>query len=94
MNYEHFIGQKAITSQQSGFDPDESTYPAETKDHQRVSVTWACRRGCAALFFDTGLGKTLTQTIWADQVVNHTGGCVLILAPLAVSHQTIREGQK
>lgn len=94
MNYSNFIGQKAIQAQQSGFEPDESTYPAATKDHQRVSVTWACKRGSAALFFDTGLGKTLTQTIWADQVVNHTGGCVLILAPLAVSHQTIREGEK
>jgi hypothetical protein len=94
MSYHSFIQSKSLETITSGFDPDESSYPAETKEHQRAAVTWACRRGRSAIFFDTGLGKTLTQTIWADQVTRMTGGSVLILAPLAVSHQTVREGSK
>ena len=94
MIYDDFIAEKKIENINAGFTPDESTYPADIKDHQRVSVTWACKRGRAALFFDTGLGKTLSQLTWADQVAKYTGGIVLILAPLAVSHQTVREGEK
>jgi superfamily II DNA or RNA helicase len=57
---------------------------------QRDIVKWALRRGRAALFADCGLGKTPMQLSWADQVP----GRVLILAPLAVAQQTVREGQK
>lgn len=94
MSYSEFIDSKQYADIESGFTPDESLYNANIKDHQRVSVTWACKRGRAALFFDTGLGKTLSQLTWAEQVANKTGLPVLILAPLAVSHQTIREGKK
>lgn len=94
MNYKSFIDGKEFSQINSGFDPDESLYPSGIKDHQRASVTWACRRGRAALFFDTGLGKTLAQLTWAEQVYMKTNQPVLILAPLAVSHQTVREGEK
>jgi len=92
--YDKFIEKKQTESINSGFDPDESFYPLGIKDHQSVSVTWACKRGRAALFFDTGLGKTLAQLAWAEQVYMKTDKPVLILAPLAVSHQTVREGDK
>ena len=92
MTYTTFLKDKESEDIPVGFDPDESIYPVNIKDHQRVSVTWACKRGRSALFFDTGLGKTLAQLTWAHQVVNHTDGIVLILAPLAVAHQTVREG--
>lgn len=94
MSYAAFIENKQFCDLQAGFEPDETAYPFGIKDHQRVSVTWACRRGRAALFFGTGLGKTLSQVTWAERVVWHVGGAVLILAPLAVSHQTIREAEK
>lgn len=94
MSYQEFIELKKTSLIESGFEPVEGFYPQTIKDHQKVSVSWACRRGRAALFFDTGLGKTLSQLAWADQVVHHTGGKVLVLAPLAVSHQTVREGAK
>lgn len=94
MDYCKFVETKQLADIDSGFDAYEPRYPDQIKDHQRVSVTWACKRGRAALFFDTGLGKTLAQLTWADQVVSYTGGMVLILAPLAVSHQTVREGDK
>lgn len=63
-------------------------------DYQRDITAWAASRGRAAIFADTGLGKTIMQLTWADQVAKHTGQPVLILAPLAVSDQTIAEGVK
>jgi hypothetical protein len=61
-------------------------------DHQRALVRWACTRGRAAIFADTGLGKSRMQLAWAEAVRLHTGKPVLILAPLAVAPQTAAEG--
>ena len=94
MIYEQFIQNKSIAALNIGFKADENTYPKMIKDHQRVGVTWALKRGRAALFFDTGLGKTLSQLTWGDQVARKTGKPVLLLAPLAVSKQTLREAEK
>lgn len=58
---------------------------------QRDVVRWALRRGRAAVFADCGMGKTLMQLAWADDVRRTTRGRVLILAPLAVAQQTVRE---
>nr|WP_246736445.1 DEAD/DEAH box helicase [Enterovirga sp. DB1703] len=57
-------------------------------------VAWALRRGRAALFAGTGLGKTLMQLSWADAVERHTGRPVLILTPLAVAQQTVQEAAR
>lgn len=61
-------------------------------DHQRDLVAWALGRARAAIFADTGLGKTLMQMSWADVVAQR--GRVLVLAPLAVAEQTVREARK
>lgn len=61
---------------------------------QRDITAWALRRGRAALFAGTGLGKSFMELAWADAVAKHTGKPVLIFAPLAVSQQHIREAQK
>lgn len=92
MNYADFIKQKQFKSESHGFDAALNAYPMF--DYQRDIVQWACSRGRAAIFADTGLGKTLMQLAWSDQVAKHTGEPVLILAPLAVSEQTISEGKK
>lgn len=62
-------------------------------EHQRMIIEWATRMGRACVFADTGLGKTIIQLEWARQVANHTLGKVLILTPLAVREQTIREAK-
>ncbi len=54
-------------------------------------VRWAVRKGRAALFADTGLGKTFMQLEWARLV---TDGPVLFVAPLSVARQTVREAAK
>lgn len=58
--------------------------------HQRALIEWALRKGRAALFADTGLGKTVMQLEWARNVA--TEGRVLVVAPLAVCEQTVAEG--
>ena len=61
---------------------------------QREIVEWALDRERCAIFADTGLGKAIMQLKWAHATQRHTGGRVLILAPLAVARQTEREAQK
>ena len=92
MNYQEFISAKAFRHVEAGFDVAELPYPLF--DYQAPIVKWALKRGKAAIFADTGLGKTIMQLAWADQVAKHTGRPVLIMAPLAVSNQTIEEGAK
>lgn len=90
MDYETFVKQKRRIEVATGHNPGDLN--EHLFDFQHAIVTWAVRRGRAAIFADTGLGKTLMQLSWADEVASHTGGIVLILAPLAVSEQTIEQG--
>jgi hypothetical protein len=91
-SYEQFLDAKTHLGAEHGFDPrwmPDSLFP-----FQRALVEWACRKGRAAIFADCGLGKTPMQLAWAENVARKTGGRVLILTPLAVAFQTVREGQK
>lgn len=91
MSYHDFIAQKLSsappTGIRSGFSVPSSLFP-----HQSALTAWAIRRGRAAIFADTGLGKSRMQLAWADAVRRHTKRPVLILAPLAVAQQTADEG--
>jgi DNA modification methylase len=91
-SYTQFIKRKASEDVVSGFDPVDMG--AHLFDFQSAIVEWACKRGRAAIFADTGLGKTAMQTEWARQVAEHTGGTVLIVAPLCVAQQTTEEAAK
>ena len=91
-NYHEFLKSKRLVVKPSGFEPDgisEILFP-----FQKDIVRWACKKGKAAIFAGTGLGKTGMQLEWAHQVHQHTGADVLVLAPLAVAEQTAREGEK
>lgn len=89
-DYAGFIGAKFRAHKPSGFMYEDRGLPMFP--HQVDLVRWATRRGRCAIFADTGLGKTRMQLAWADAVVRHAGGDVLILAPLAVAEQTAEEG--
>jgi len=93
MQYDEFLEGKAVKSQSVGIDA-ESDPGGILFDFQRDIVRWALRRGRAAIFADCGLGKTPMQLEWARTVAAEECGCVLILAPLAVAQQTVREGEK
>jgi DNA modification methylase len=93
-DYEQFIGSKRILIEAAGFDVPDKDINQKLFEFQRDIVRWALRLGKAALFEDCGLGKTPQQLEWARLVSMYTGKPVLILAPLAVSRQTQREGIK
>lgn len=93
-DYKDFLAAKALRVSESGFDISEQKLNQMLFPFQRAIVRWALKIGRAAIFADCGLGKTPMQLEWAHQVCEHTAGNVLILAPLAVSHQTQREADK
>lgn len=90
--YEAFLERKTQLGGDHGFEP--VAMPSFLFPFQRALVEWAIRKGRAAIFADCGLGKTPMQLVWADNVVRHSNKPVLILSPLAVSSQTVREGEK
>src|SRR3990167_4170660 len=92
--YAAFLDRKRIADDPSGFDVPEDRINGQLFGFQRDIVAWALGRGRAAIFADCGLGKTPVQLEWAKHVHERTGKDVLILAPLAVAEQTVREGEK
>lgn len=90
-DYNEFVRTKLSVVAPTGLStfsmPPDVMFP-----HQAALTAWGLRRGRAAIFADTGLGKSRMQISWADAVLKATGKHVLILAPLAVASQTVAEG--
>lgn len=91
-SYHTFIAGKTHEGAMCGFDP--VFIPKMLHPFQEYLCDWSIRKGRGALFADCGLGKTAIQLTWAHNVARHTKRPVLVLTPLAVSSQTIREGEK
>ena len=92
MKYKTFLADKLKSNKQSGFTP--TFIPDYLFDFQKQLVEWAVENGRCALFEDCGLGKTVQQLVWAENVVRHTNKPVLLVTPLAVGAQTIDESDK
>lgn len=92
MEYIEFLESKRHSIGEFGF--DATFIPDIAFDFQKYVIEKAVRKGRIAVFLDTGLGKTLVQLSIAQNVVNHTNGRVLILTPLAVAFQFIKEAEK
>ena len=86
--YDEFISSKSKTFENMGIDINRNTLNPNMFEFQKDIVRWALKKGRAAIFAECGLGKTLMQLSWADEIHKHTGGKILILAPLAVAPQT------
>jgi len=93
-DYLKFLEGKQKTHVLSGFNVNENELNGYMFPFQKFIVKRALKAGKYAIFADCGLGKTLMQLEWANQVNKKTGKPVLVLAPLAVSGQTIKEGEK
>ncbi len=91
-DYVSFLAKKSQLGGGSGFEPIE--IPEFLKPFQAYFADWAIRRGRAAIFAGYGLGKSPMAFVWADNVVRHTNGRVLILTPLGVTGQMLREATK
>lgn len=92
MKYADFLDRKTHLGNQSGFEP--LWMPDFLFPFQRAITEWAIMKGRCAIFADCGLGKTPMQLVWAQNVVERTCKPVLILTPLSVGSQTIREANK
>ena len=91
-DYRAFVEDKTHLAGEFGFNPVYDN--PHCFDFQRHLIEWACRQGRAATFADCGLGKTLAQLVWAENVHRKTNRPVLIVAPLSVSSQTVEEAAK
>jgi hypothetical protein len=91
-SYAAFLERKAQGYGDAGDDP--LVLPDHLFDFQRELVTWAIRKGRAALFADCGLGKTPMQLAWAENMAVSARKPVLIVTPLAVGLQTVAEAEK
>ena len=93
IKYEAFLKTKSLLDKPTGLKriPKLST---TLKPFQAVLTGWALKRGRAALFEGTGLGKTIQQLSWARAVIDHEKGKILIFTPLAVAEQTVSEAEK
>lgn len=92
MSFDKFMDRKSQVTDPCGFDP--IFLPDYLMDFQRELVTWSIKNARCGLFEDCGLGKTVQQLVWAENVTRHTNGRVLILTPLSISEQTLEEADK
>lgn len=92
MSYAEFLRLKTHEGANHGFDP--TFFPEQMFDFQKAMSAYAIEKGRAALFEDCGMGKTIQFLTWSQNVVEHTNRPVLILAPLAVGGQIVREAEK
>jgi len=88
--YADFLERKSAAAPADGITVDPAELHPFLHDWQRDVVAWALRVGRAAVWADTGLGKTVMQIEWARQL----GGTVLVVAPLGVCQQTVREAHR
>lgn len=91
--YIQFLTRKAVTDPMTGLESPPAL-PDCLFPHQRDIVRWALKRGRAAMFAGTGLGKSLMELSWAQAIHQETGKDILHIAPLAVSAQLVREADK
>lgn len=91
-DYQQFLESKKHSILDSGF--DATFYPDIAFDFQKYIIKKAVKKGRIAIFADTGLGKTLIQLSIAENIVRHTNKRVLIITPLAVSFQFLKEAEK
>jgi len=90
MKYEEFIETKKFKLKNYGFEIQKEQIHNSLFEFQKDIVRWACKKGRCAVFLDTGLGKTFVQLEFARLINKRT----IIIAPLSVARQTIREAKK
>lgn len=89
MTYRQFLNSRRLVQQCSGIEVNNSSFHPKLFDFQRDITRYALRKGRAAVFADTGLGKTYMQLEWARHIAQRT----LIVAPLTVARQTVKQAK-
>ncbi|WP_311642226.1 DNA methyltransferase [Selenomonas noxia] len=91
--YRDFLASKMVIAQKSGVAIDAEEISAVLKPHQRDAVMWAVQGGRRAIFAAFGLGKTVMQLEWCRIIHAHKGGKMLIVCPLGVKQEFIRDAE-
>lgn len=92
MNYNEFIESKKHLNIDFGISP--KFIPDAMFDFQKYVSEYAIKKGRCAIFLDAGLGKTIIELTIASNYIQQTNKPVLILTPLAVAYQFIKEAEK
>lgn len=92
MSYEQLLERRRQFGENTGFTP--TFMPEKIFPFQENLVQWACEKGRAALGESCGLGKSLQEMTWAENVIRRENKPVLLLTPLAVGPQMVTEGEK
>jgi len=90
--YEQYLEDKKQIGGYHGFEP--TFYPDKMFDFQKSLTEWAVKKGRAAVYADCGLGKSIIELAYAQNIVEKTNGNVLLLTPIAVGQQMIKESEK
>ncbi len=93
-DYLDFLRSKVVTAPVSGFEVANEELSPALKPHQRDAVRWALKGGRRALFESFGLGKTMQELEFCRQVVRHEGGQALLVLPLGVRQEFVRDAQE
>lgn len=91
MTYREFLQTKIEIAPDAGFDLERESINKALKPHQVDAVVWAVKGGRRALFESFGLGKTIQEIEFCRQVLNHAGGQALIVCPLGVKQEFMRD---
>jgi DNA modification methylase len=94
MEYQEFLESKVVSSDNFGFQINESDLHPSTKPHQRDIIIWAAQGGRRAIFAHFGLGKTHIQLELARICIQKNGGMALIVCPLGVKQEFKKEAQR
>lgn len=92
VEYEEFLYNKTHIQGEYGFNP--TFIPSKAFDFQRALIEWITRKGRGAVFADCGLGKSLIELAYAQNIVERENGNVLLLTPIAVGVQMEAEATK
>ena len=94
MTYQEFLNSKIELAEDTGFEVNPDEINEALKPHQRDAVVWALKGGRRALFESFGLGKTVQELEYCEQVVRHEGGKALIVCPLGVKQEFAEDAVK
>jgi superfamily II DNA or RNA helicase len=92
ITYSDFIENKSQIGGNHGFDP--IFYPSMSFDFQKALLEWGVKKGRCGIFADCGLGKSLIELGFAQNIVQKTNKNVLLLTPIAVGQQMVGESEK
>ena len=91
--YSDFLKSKMVIAKKTGINIDPGEISPELKPHQRDAVMWAAAGGRRAIFAAFGLGKTVMQLEWCRLIHKHKGGKMMIVCPLGVKQEFMRDAE-